>query len=70
MDGVVIRGAGEGVVVRAAGLGGGGRRDPRGISLVTQPSGIATPLHVHTHEAEAFYLLDGTIALSDQHSPG
>jgi hypothetical protein len=41
-----------------------------GISLVTQPSGIATPLHVHTHEAEAFYLLDGTIALSDQHSPG
>jgi quercetin dioxygenase-like cupin family protein len=32
-----------------------------GISLVTQPPGIATPLHRHTHEDEAFYLLDGTM---------
>jgi quercetin dioxygenase-like cupin family protein len=32
-----------------------------GLSLVTQPPGIATPLHVHTNEAEAFYLLDGTM---------
>lgn len=32
-----------------------------GLSLVTQPPGIATPLHRHTHEAEAFYLLDGTM---------
>jgi quercetin dioxygenase-like cupin family protein len=32
-----------------------------GLSLVTQPPGIATPLHVHTREAEAFYLLDGTM---------
>jgi quercetin dioxygenase-like cupin family protein len=30
-----------------------------GVALVTQPPGIATPLHRHTHEAEAFYLLDG-----------
>ena len=32
-----------------------------GISLVTQPPGVATPLHRHTKEAEAFYLLDGTM---------
>lgn len=31
------------------------------LSLVTQPPGIATPLHVHTHEAEAFYVLEGTM---------
>jgi mannose-6-phosphate isomerase-like protein (cupin superfamily) len=31
-------------------------------SLVTQPPGVATPLHVHTHEAEAFFLLDGTMS--------
>ena len=32
-----------------------------GVALVTQPPGIATPLHRHEHEAEAFYLLDGTM---------
>ena len=31
------------------------------MSLVTQPPGIATPLHRHTNEDEAFYLLDGTM---------
>ena len=31
------------------------------LALVTQPPGIATPLHRHTNEAEAFYLLDGTM---------
>ncbi|HEY0869194.1 MAG TPA: cupin domain-containing protein, partial [Acidothermaceae bacterium] len=35
--------------------------DQLGASIVTQPPGIATPLHTHTHEAEAFYLLDGTM---------
>lgn len=30
-----------------------------GVALVTQPPGIATPLHRHHHEAEAFYLLEG-----------
>src|SRR5512143_2132811 len=30
-----------------------------GVALVTQPPGIATPLHRHTNEAEAFYLLEG-----------
>ena len=33
-----------------------------GLSLVTQPPGTATPLHVHTQEAEAFYVLEGTMA--------
>lgn len=32
-----------------------------GVALVTQPPGIATPLHRHTQEAEAFYVLDGRI---------
>ncbi|WP_372736801.1 cupin domain-containing protein [Nocardioides sp.] len=30
-----------------------------GVALVTQPPGVATPLHRHEHEAEAFYLLEG-----------
>jgi mannose-6-phosphate isomerase-like protein (cupin superfamily) len=30
-------------------------------SIVTQPAGAASPLHVHTREAEAWYLLDGTM---------
>ena len=32
-----------------------------GVALVTQPPGIATPLHRHTHEAEAFLLLEGAM---------
>jgi quercetin dioxygenase-like cupin family protein len=32
-----------------------------GVSLVTQPPGVATPLHRHTHEDEAFFLLEGTM---------
>ncbi|HEY8619722.1 MAG TPA: cupin domain-containing protein [Dermatophilaceae bacterium] len=32
-----------------------------GMALVTQPPGIATPLHRHTREAEAFFLLDGSM---------
>ena len=35
-----------------------------GLSLVTQPPGTATPVHVHTLEDEAFYLLDGTMTYS------
>lgn len=31
------------------------------MSLVTQPPGIATPLHRHTREAEALFVLDGLI---------
>jgi mannose-6-phosphate isomerase-like protein (cupin superfamily) len=33
-----------------------------GVSLVTQPPGVATLLHLHTREAEAFFLLDGTMS--------
>jgi quercetin dioxygenase-like cupin family protein len=32
-----------------------------GLSRVTQRPGTATPVHVHSREAEAFYLLDGTM---------
>jgi quercetin dioxygenase-like cupin family protein len=32
-----------------------------GMSLVTQPPGIATPLHRHTREAEALFVLEGVI---------
>src|SRR4051794_30118403 len=35
--------------------------DRLGVALVTQPPGVATPLHRHTREAEAFYVLDGRI---------
>lgn len=31
------------------------------VSLITQPPGTATPLHVHSREAEAFYVLEGTL---------
>jgi mannose-6-phosphate isomerase-like protein (cupin superfamily) len=33
-----------------------------GVMEVTQPPGIATPLHVHHKEAEAFYVLEGSMA--------
>jgi quercetin dioxygenase-like cupin family protein len=32
-----------------------------GVALVTQPVGTATPLHRHTREAEAFFILSGTM---------
>ena len=32
-----------------------------GVALVTQPPGIATPVHRHHHEAEALFLLDGEV---------
>jgi quercetin dioxygenase-like cupin family protein len=32
-----------------------------GMSVVTQPPGIATPLHRHTLEAEALFVLEGRI---------
>lgn len=34
---------------------------PLGVALVTQPVGIATPLHRHTHESEAFFLIEGSM---------
>ena len=33
-----------------------------GVAVVTQPPGIATPLHRHTREAEVFYLLEGEMS--------
>lgn len=42
-------------------LGAADSEGTLGLALVTQPPGIATPLHRHTHEAEAFFLLDGTM---------
>lgn len=35
--------------------------DGIGVALVTQPPGIATPLHRHTRESEAFYVLEGCL---------
>jgi quercetin dioxygenase-like cupin family protein len=32
-----------------------------GVALITQPPGVATPLHRHTREAEMFFMLDGTL---------
>jgi mannose-6-phosphate isomerase-like protein (cupin superfamily) len=32
-----------------------------GAALVTQPPGVATPLHRHSREAEAFFVLDGAL---------
>ena len=64
---VVVRRPGEGPatwamgslfehLVRASDTGG-----LLGVSLVTQPPGIATPLHRHTQEAEAFLVLEGRV---------
>lgn len=40
-----------------------GQSDGRlGMSLVTQPPGTATPLHRHTREAEALFVLEGRIS--------
>ena len=66
-DVVVARAAGTGAATWALGslfermLGAeetGGALDA---SIVTQPPGAASPLHVHTREAEAWFLLDGTM---------
>lgn len=65
--GVVVRPAGSGPATWAMGslferlINGDESGDQLGASIVTQPPGIATPLHVHACEAEAFYLLDGTM---------
>jgi quercetin dioxygenase-like cupin family protein len=64
---VVVRGPGEGPATWAMGslfegLVSGAETEGRfDLSLVTQPPGIAPPMHVHTHEAEAFYVLEGTM---------
>jgi mannose-6-phosphate isomerase-like protein (cupin superfamily) len=32
-----------------------------GVSVVTQPPGLASPTHIHTREAEAWFVLDGSL---------
>jgi quercetin dioxygenase-like cupin family protein len=65
--GVVVREPGEGPATWAMGslfehLVGPAHTEGRlGVSLVTQPPGVATPLHRHTHEAEAFFVLSGRV---------
>lgn len=65
---VVMRAAGEGPATWAMGglferLVGAAESEGRlGVSRVSQPPGIATPLHRHTREAEAFYVLDGAVS--------
>ena len=39
----------------------GGESGGLDVAVVTQPPGTATPLHRHTKEAEAFFLLEGTM---------
>jgi quercetin dioxygenase-like cupin family protein len=38
-----------------------GQSESLGVALVTQPPGVATPLHRHDKEAEAFYVLEGRL---------
>jgi len=38
-----------------------GQSSRLGVALVTQPPGVATPLHRHTQEAEAFFVLEGRL---------
>jgi quercetin dioxygenase-like cupin family protein len=66
--GVVHRTKGDGEALWAMGslmevkLGPDDGDGTFGVMEVTQPPGVATPLHVHHHEAEAFFLLEGSIA--------
>ena len=63
----VFRPAGSGTATWAMGslfehqLSGPESGGELGVSLVLQPPGTATPLHVHSRESEAFYLLAGTM---------
>ena len=66
-DRMVARAAGSGPATWALGglferlVSGADTGGLLGASLVTQPPGTAPPLHVHTREAEAWYLLEGTL---------
>ena len=64
---VVVHRVGEGPGTWAMGslfehlVGPGDTVGKLGMSMVTQPPGIATPLHRHTKEAEAVFVLGGLI---------
>jgi quercetin dioxygenase-like cupin family protein len=63
----LARAAGSGPAVQAMGglfetlVGAADTGGELAVSLVTQPAGAASPLHVHTREAEAWYVLDGAM---------
>lgn len=65
---VVVRRPGEGPATWAMGslfehlVGAAETEGLLGVSLVTQPPGVATPLHRHTNEAEAFLVLEGHVS--------
>ena len=67
-DVVVLHQAGSGPGTWAMGslfehlVGAADTAGKLGMSLVTQPPGIATPLHRHTREAEALFVLEGRIS--------
>lgn len=64
---VIVRRPGEGPATWAMGslfehlVTGAESGGLLGVSMVTQPPGIATPLHRHTKEAEAFLVLEGRV---------
>jgi quercetin dioxygenase-like cupin family protein len=66
-DVVVTSSGGSSVATWAMGalferlVGAGETGGQLGAAIVTQPPGSATPLHVHTREAEAWYLLEGAM---------
>lgn len=66
--GVVVRRPGEGPATWAMGslfehlVGAADTGGRLGVSVVTQPPGVATPLHRHTREAEAFLVLEGRVS--------
>jgi hypothetical protein len=66
-DVVVSRAAGTGPATWAMGMlferlaGAEETAGLLGASVVTQPPGQASPLHVHTREAEAWFLLQGAM---------
>ena len=66
-DVVVSRAAGTGPATWAMGMlferlvGAEDTGSLLGASIVTQPPGQASPLHVHTREAEAWFLLQGAM---------
>ncbi len=64
---VVVRHEGDGPSTWAMGslferlLGTDDGVEQLGVSLVTQPPGTATPLHVHTRESEGLFVVDGQL---------
>jgi mannose-6-phosphate isomerase-like protein (cupin superfamily) len=66
-DDVVVRTRGSGTATWALGslyeklVSAGETGGQLGVSIVTQPPGMASPLHVHTREAEAWFILGGTM---------